>query len=160
MKIVQLGFIAPDDHHLRPVTTYSSPSRSIRASMFVASELATPGSVMQNADLIRPSSSGASQRSCCSRVPNIASTSMFPVSGAAQFIAWGASTGLRPLSSASGAYWRLVSPAPCSPGRKRFHSPRLRASALSWSTTGGVSQRVAGSASSSRDCSARTGSAG
>ena len=39
---------------------------------------------------------------------------MLPVSGAAQFIASGASCGLRPVISASGAYWRLVSPAPCS----------------------------------------------
>ena len=41
---------------------------------------------------------------------------------------------LRPVISASGAYCRLVSPAPrspCSPGRKRFHSPRRRASARS-----------------------------
>ncbi len=160
MKIRQFGFIAPEDHHLRPLTTYSSPSRSILASMFVASELATSGSVMQKAERICPSSSGASQRSFCSAVPNIASTSMLPVSGAEQFRASGARIGLRPLISASGAYWRLVRPAPCSPGRKRFHRPRLRASALSFSTTGGVSQKVAGSASSSRDCSARTASAG
>ena len=38
----------------------------------------------------RPSSSGSSHRSCCSGVPNMARTSMFPVSGAEQFIASGA----------------------------------------------------------------------
>ena len=112
MKISQPGFIAPDDHHFRPVMTYSSPSRSIRVVMFVASEDATSGSVMQKADLIAPSSSGRSQRSCCCGEPNSASTSMLPVSGAAQLSASGASAGLRPVISASGAYWRLVSPAP------------------------------------------------
>ena len=65
---------------------------------------------------------------------------MFPVSGAAQFSAVGASCGLRPVISASGAYWRLVSPAPYSAsGRKRFHRPCRRASAFSSSTTAGVS---------------------
>ena len=55
---------------------------------------------------------------------------MFPVSGAEQFSASGPSSGLRPVISASGAYSRLVRPAPhSSPGMKRFHSPcdpRLR----------------------------------
>src|ERR1700693_3185485 len=77
--------------------------------MFDASLDATPGSVMQNADLIVPSSSGRSQRSCCSVEPNSASTSMLPVSGAAQFSASGASAGLQPAISASGAYCRFVS---------------------------------------------------
>ena len=39
---------------------------------------------------------------------------MLPVSGAEQFSASGAIHGLRPVISASGAYCRLVSPAPCS----------------------------------------------
>ena len=56
---------------------------------------------------------------------------MLPVSGAAQLSAAGARWPLRPVISASGAYCRLVSPAPCSPGRKRFHRPRRRASARS-----------------------------
>ncbi len=72
-------------------------------AMLVASEDATSGSVMQNADRISPSSSGRSQRSCCSLVPNSASTSMLPVSGAALFSASGVRNE-RPLSSASGAY--------------------------------------------------------
>ena len=100
--------------------------------MLVASDEATAGSVMQNADRISPFSSGRSHVSCCSGVPNMASTSMLPVSGAAQFIASGASNGLRPLISASGAYCRLDSPAPsgwC--GRNRFHRPSSRAFALS-----------------------------
>ena len=70
--------------------------------MFVASELATAGSVIANAERISPSSSGASQRSFCSSVPNWASTSMFPVSGAEQLHASEAMW-LRPMISASGA---------------------------------------------------------
>src|SRR5260221_5862617 len=112
MKSLQRGSIAPDDHHLRPLITYSSPSRSILVAMLVASDEATSGSVMQNADLISPSSSGSNHRWTCSALPNSASTSMFPVSGAAQFSASGAIAPLRPVISASGAYWGLVSPAP------------------------------------------------
>ena len=70
--------------------------------MLVASELATSGSVMMNAELISPSSSGSSQRSFCSGVPNRVRTSMLPVSGAAQLVASEAMW-LRPMISASGA---------------------------------------------------------
>ena len=98
----------------------------MRVAMFVASDDATSGSVIENAERIVPSSSGSSQRSFCSGVPNSDSSSMFPVSGAEQLSASGAIHGLRPVISASGAYCRLVSPAPCSwiGGRKRFHRPR------------------------------------
>src|SRR6185503_12521231 len=94
MKISQAGSIAPDDHHLVPLITYESPSRWILVAMLDASDEATSGSVMQNADLISPSSSGLSQRACCCGEPNSASTSMLPVSGAEQFSASGASAGL------------------------------------------------------------------
>ena len=126
--------------------------------MFVASEDATSGSVMENADRIRPSSSGSSQRAFCSAVPNSESSSMFPVSGAEQLSASGAIQGLRPVISASGAYCRLVRPAPPSwtGGRNRFHRPRSRACALSSSTTGGVPQVPADRSTSSR----KRGSAG
>ena len=126
--------------------------------MFVASEDATSGSVIEKADRIRPSSSGSSQRAFCSAVPNSDSSSMLPVSGAEQLSASGASHGLRPVISASGAYCRLVSPAPCSwiGGRNRFHRPRSRACALSSSITGGVPQRSADRSTSSR----KRGSAG
>ena len=46
----QRGSAAPLIHHLRPLMTYSSPSRTIRVSMLVASELATAGSVIANAE--------------------------------------------------------------------------------------------------------------
>ena len=92
MKIWQSGFIAPVVHHLRPSMTISSPSRRIVISMLVASEEATAGSVIAKPDRISPASSGLNHRSCCSGEPNCASTSMLPVSGAAQFMAGGASS--------------------------------------------------------------------
>ena len=56
---------------------------------------------------------------------------MLPVSGAAQLSASGAIAGLRPVISASGAYCRLVRPAPAGWwARNRFHSPWRRACAL------------------------------
>ncbi len=82
---------------------------------------------------------------------------MFPVSGAEQFSTSGASHGLRPVISASGAYSRSDRPAPhCSPGRNRFHRPRRRASAFSSSTIGGWKY----GSPAARICSSYTGSAG
>lgn len=157
MKIVQSGCMAPEMYHLRPEMTYSSPSRRMCVVMLVASEEATSGSVIANAERISPASSGSSHCFFCRSSPNCASTSMFPVSGAAQLVAVGASCGDRPVISASGAYCRLVSPAPYSAsGRNRFHSPCRRASAFSSSTTGGFSH---GDASRCR-CSCATSSAG
>src|SRR5665647_3247453 len=109
-------------------------------------------------DRISPASSGSSHCCFCWSVPNIASTSMFPVSGAEQFSVAGARWALRPVISASGAYCRFVSPAPCSPGRKRFHRPRARASALSSWSTGALVQAHGSSRASIY--SAKTGSAG
>ena len=75
-----------------------------------------------------------------------------PVSGAEQLSASGAIHGLRPVISASGAYCRLVSPAPweCVAGRNRFHKPCARASALSSPMTGGVSHRFGALSACSR----------
>ncbi len=73
---------------------------------------------------------------------------MFPVSGAAQLSASGATCGLRPVISASGAYCRFVRPAPRSAsGRNRFHSPRRRASARSSAMIFGRSQENGASGS-------------
>ena len=58
MNSLQRSSAAPEIHHLRPLITYSSPSRSMRHEMLVASELATAGSVMAKALRIWPSSSG------------------------------------------------------------------------------------------------------
>jgi len=137
MNTAQRSSAVPEIHHFLPVITYSSPSRRIEVCTLVASEEATSGSVMANADRIRPSSSGSSHSACCSGVPNRCSVSMLPVSGAAQLIASGAITGDQPDTSATGAYSRLDSPETL--GRNRFHSPRVRASALSSSITGGRS---------------------
>jgi hypothetical protein len=52
-----------------------------------------------------------SQRFFCSGVPNSTRISMLPVSGAAQLNTLGAIS-LRPMISHSGAYSRLLSPAP------------------------------------------------
>ena len=159
MKISACGFIAPVIHHLRPLMTYSSPSRSMRVAMLVASEEATSGSVIANADRISPSSSGCSQRFCCSGVPNVREhLHVAGVRRASSSARPGARSRLRPVISASGAYCRLVSPAPCSPGRNRFHSPRDRAWARSSPSTGTVLQ--AQRLSSAASCSANTGSAG
>ena len=99
-------------------------------SILVASDEATSGSVIAKAERISPLSSGSSQRSCCSAVPYRTSTSMLPVSGAEQLNTSGAQ-GERPMISQSGAYSRLVSPAPYSlSGRNRFHSPAARAFAF------------------------------
>ena len=63
MKTWQRGSPAPEIHHLWPLITYSSPWRSMRVQMLVASEEATSGSVMAKAERILPYSSGLSQRS-------------------------------------------------------------------------------------------------
>ena len=70
--------------------------------MLVASEEATPGSVIANADRIRPSSKGSSHSLRCCCEPYRSSTSMFPVSGALQLSTSGAIAD-RPVSSAIGA---------------------------------------------------------
>ena len=59
--------------------------------MLVASELATLGSVIANAERMVPSSSGFRYFSLCSAVPKSANTSMLPVSGALQLHASDAS---------------------------------------------------------------------
>lgn len=142
MPILHRGSIAPDDHHLRPFTTYSSPTRLMLDSILVASELATAGSVMKKTERIFPSINGFSQRSFCSGVPYRARTSMLPVSGAEQLHASAASCPADPMISHSGAYSRLVRPGPSgySFDRNKFHSPSSRAFAFNSSKTGGICQ--------------------
>ncbi|MNV90243.1 hypothetical protein D3C71_1846130 [compost metagenome] len=69
MRILQRGSQAPEVHILLPLITHSSPWRTARASMLVASDEATPGSVMAKAERISPRSSGSSQRRFCSSLP-------------------------------------------------------------------------------------------
>lgn len=48
------GSIAPELHHFRPLMTYEPRTWRMEQAMFVASELATIGSVMRNALRISP----------------------------------------------------------------------------------------------------------
>ena len=104
--------------------------------MLRASLLATAGSVMEKPLRISPFSNGSSHCLLCSSVANRCRVSMLPVSGAAQLIASGAISRLHPVSSANGAYSRLVSPD--SAGRNRFHRPAAFALAFSSSMIGGT----------------------
>src|ERR1700721_1063488 len=108
--------------------------------MFVASQDATSGSVMQNTDRISPASSGLSHRSFCASEPYFATTSMFPVSGALQLNTSGAIDD-GPVISASGAYSTFVRPAPYFvSGKNRFQRPAARASLFKVSITAGCFQ--------------------
>jgi hypothetical protein len=111
-------------------------------SMLVASDDATPGSVMQNAERISPASSGFSQRSLLAGEAKRSRISMLPVSGAEQ-LKTSPDQPTRPITSHSGEYSRFVSPAPLAEcGRNMFHRPAARAFGLSCSITGIGSQRA------------------
>src|SRR5262245_13141109 len=141
MHILHRGSPAPDVHHLRPLMLYSSPRRSMRERILVASDEATSGSVIAKHERISPANSGVRQRSCCVGVPYRASTSILPVSGAEQLNTSGAKLE-RPMISHSGAYSRFVRPPPClESGRNKFHSPAVFALAFNSSRIGDGSQR-------------------
>ena len=70
-----------------PLIIYSFPSHLIEVWILVASELAMNRSVMENAERISPFNNGISHFFFCSGEPYLASTSILPVSGAAQFVA-------------------------------------------------------------------------
>ena len=134
MKISHRVSATPVIHHLRPLITYSSPSRRMTVCTLVASEEATSG-VMAYAERIVPSLSGSRYFFFCSSVPKRWKVSMLPVSGACELIASGAMTGDQPEISDTAANSRLEMPDHS--GRKRFHRPRRRASALRSSMIGG-----------------------
>ena len=69
MYSAQRGSPAPEANHLRPLITYSSPSRRIEHWMLVASDEATAGSVIRKAERISPASSGSSHCSFCASLP-------------------------------------------------------------------------------------------
>ena len=98
--------------------------------MLVASDEATSGSVMPNAERVFASSSGRSQRCFCSAVAQFCSAIMLGTSGAWQLKTSGAQSS-RPMISADAAYSRLESRVPgsssASSGRPRFHNPAARA---------------------------------
>ena len=136
MQILQRGSVAPVVYHLCPLMTYSPPSLTIDACTLVASLDATAGSVIAKHERISPSSSGVSQRACCSGVPYSMSVSMLPVSGALQLKHSGPRSE-RPMISHSGAYSKLLRPPSwCLAGTNRFHRPAARALGFSSSTTG------------------------
>src|SRR3954468_24455922 len=109
--------------------------------MLVASDDATAGSVIRNAERIFPSRSGSAHCFTCSGVPYLSSVSILPVSGAEQLKISGAQV-TRPMISQSGAYSRLVSVPPCDLGRHRFHRPAALALGFSSSMIGTTSQRL------------------
>src|SRR5678810_486722 len=109
--------------------------------MLVASEEATAGSVMRNAERILPSRIGSHHCFTCSGVPYLRIVSMLPVSGAEQLKISGAQV-TRPMISQSGAYSRLVSVPPCDFGRHRFHRPAALALGFNSSMIGTASQRL------------------
>src|SRR3989442_1318415 len=112
----------------------------MRVWMLVASEEATFGSVIRNAERILPSRSGSPHCFPCSGVPYLGSVSIFPVWGAEHLKTSGPQCP-RPMISHSGAFSRLVSAPPWVLGRHRFHSPAALAFGLSSSMTGTGSQR-------------------
>src|SRR3990167_7198801 len=98
MPMAQRGSPTPDDHHFLPLSTMWSPSTTAVASMLVASDEATSGSVMKKTERISPASRGVSHWAFCSALPYFHSTSMLPVSGALQLKISGAIM-LRPVRS-------------------------------------------------------------
>src|ERR1700752_3533575 len=94
----------------------------MRVWILVASDEATFGSVIRNAEGLFPSRSGSHHCLTCSGVPYLSSVSMLPVSGAEQLKTSGAQV-TRPMISHSGAYSRLGRVPPCASGRHRFHKP-------------------------------------
>src|SRR5690606_15536106 len=111
MMIFALGSPKPDDHHLRPFKTISSPSMTAVACILVASLEATSGSVIQNTERILPSSKGLNHCCFCASEPYRHNTSMLPLSGALQLNTVGAIK-LRPVSSAICAYSCTDKPCP------------------------------------------------
>ena len=92
------GSLAPEVHHFLPLITYSSPSLTIDDSILVASDEATAGSVIANAERIVPSSNGFIHSSLTSSEAYLSKVSILPVSGAEQLNASGSNCVL-PINS-------------------------------------------------------------
>ena len=104
--------------------------------MFVASEDATPGSVIAKEDRISPASNSSSHCVRCCSLPKCVRTSMLPVSGAEQFNTAGARWGLRPGDLGQRRVLEVGQSRPVLAGPGRFHSPRLRATVRNWRSSG------------------------
>ena len=85
MTMAKAAPSAPEENHLCPSITHSSPSRTARVRKLVGSDPETSGSVIEKKERISPSTSGFSQRSFCSSVPKRWRISPLPASGAWQF---------------------------------------------------------------------------
>ena len=114
MTIANAAPLAPEVNHLWPLITHSSPSRTARRAQpgrVGAGDLRL-GHREARADVA--ATSGPSQRSFCSAVPNLR-ISVLPVSGAGSRRRSGA-YGLRPISSFTKAYGRKPVPVPPASG--------------------------------------------
>ncbi len=98
MTIPNAAPSAPDENHLWPSMTHSSPSRMARVRSPVGSDPDTSGSVIEKNDRTSPATSGFRKRSFCTSVPKCQRISPFPASGAWQpKTSWPQSE--RPISS-------------------------------------------------------------
>ena len=131
----------------------------MRVAMLVASEEATSGSVIANAERISARSNGSSHSPSAASLPNWSSTSMLPVSGAAQFRAAGASWIAAPGDLGERRVLEVGQPRAGRPGQERVPQPALaglRAERL----RGRVPRLQAHGSSSSAISRANTASAG
>ena len=132
MQILQRGSVAPVVYHLCPLMTYSSPSRTIELSMLVASRRGDGGLGHREA---RADLAGEQRlQPALLLLLRAVARQHFHVAGVGRRAVEDLGRKCeRPMISHSGAYSRLVRPAPCSlSGRNRFHRPacaRLAASA-------------------------------
>ena len=106
-----IGIVVFHQHKLERLEAreHQELSAHRRDSWFEASDDATAGSVIENAERISPAISGSSHRFCCSALPKRASTSMLPRSGALQ-LNTSCAHGTRAIFSMIGANSRLLSP--------------------------------------------------
>src|SRR5271165_168840 len=134
-----MGWPIPVLHYLTPLQTTWSPSTTAAACMLVASDDATAGSVMQNAERMVPSSNALSQRRFCASDPHITSTSMLPVRGVA--VEHLGRNGGAACDLGQGRVFQVGKAGPYSgSGKNRFHRPAALAFAFSSSMTRGLFQ--------------------
>ena len=102
---------APVISHLRPLMTYSLPSKIASVFSCPGSEPAPSGSVIANTDRCRPSMTGTRNSSAWASLAILDKMNMLPSSGAAQFIATGPRVD-QPAASNSTACSRWVGSQP------------------------------------------------
>ena len=158
MQIANAAPCAPEENHLWPFSTQSSPSRTAVVWIKVGSEPATSGSVIEKQERARPSARGRRYFSFCSGVPHLSSVCMLPSSGAWALITYGPIPPTRAASAETKAIATGPSPMPFhSAGRCGFHSPRSLARWRSLTISSTYARRSA-PPSRSRSCTGRTSS--